>query len=228
LAIGAERAEKSVFPILGGATPFEKSRIRALGESLDAHRKRQQGLHPGLTITDMYNVLEKLRKNEELSAKDRVIHENGLVSVLRQIHDDLDAAVADAYGWPVDLSDEEILRRLVALNAERAEEEKRGLIRWLRREFQNPTGQQASQGTLGIAPTAGGKKKKAEKLPWPKSLAEQAQAVRTALAASSKPATPAELCKQFKSAKAERIAELLATLAARGQARAVDGERFVA
>jgi hypothetical protein len=177
----------------------------------------------------MYNVLEKLRKNEELTAWDRQVHEQGLVSVLRQIHDDLDAAVADAYGWPVDLPDEEILRRLVALNAERAEEEKRGLIRWLRPEFQNPTGQSAGQGTLGIAdkPTAG-KAKKAEKLPWPKTLAEQAQAVRTALAARPKPATAGELCKQFRSAKTERVAELLATLAALGQARPVGGERYVA
>jgi hypothetical protein len=73
---------------------------------------------------------------------------------------------------------------------------------------------------LGIAdkPTAG-KARKAEKLPWPKTLAEQAQAVRSALAARPKPATAGELCKQFKSAKAERVAELLATLAALGQAR---------
>lgn len=70
-----------------------------------------------------------------LTAKEREIHEKGLVSVLKQIHDELDAAVFDAYGWPHDLSDEEILERLVALNHERAEEEKRGLIRWLRPEF---------------------------------------------------------------------------------------------
>ncbi|HSZ57709.1 MAG TPA: hypothetical protein VK797_18750 [Tepidisphaeraceae bacterium] len=61
--------------------------------------------------------------------------ESGLVSVLKQIHDDLDAAVAEAYGWPADLGDEEILRRLVALNAQRAEEESRGLTRWLRPGF---------------------------------------------------------------------------------------------
>ena len=63
-------------------------------------------------------------------------------------------------------------------------DEKRGLMRWLRPEFQNPTGRSAGQGTLGIAnkPTAG-KARKAEKLPWPKTLAEQAQAVRSALAA---------------------------------------------
>ncbi len=35
-------------------------------------------------------------------------------------HRKLDAAVCDAYGWPHDLSDEEILERLLALNLERA------------------------------------------------------------------------------------------------------------
>jgi hypothetical protein len=63
----------------------------------------------------MYNVLEALRAGTPLSAKEQVIHEQGLVSVLRQIHDDLDAAVAEAYGWPANLSDEEILTRLVTL-----------------------------------------------------------------------------------------------------------------
>jgi type II restriction/modification system DNA methylase subunit YeeA len=38
-------------------------------------------------------------------------------------HRKLDAAVADAYGWPADLSDEQILERLLALNQERAAEE---------------------------------------------------------------------------------------------------------
>ena len=38
-------------------------------------------------------------------------------------HKKLDAAVAAAYGWPVDLSDDQILERLLALNLERAAEE---------------------------------------------------------------------------------------------------------
>jgi len=33
----------------------------------------------------------------------------------------LDAAVCTAYGWPADLSDEEVLARLLALNLERAQ-----------------------------------------------------------------------------------------------------------
>jgi hypothetical protein len=38
-------------------------------------------------------------------------------------HKKLDAAVAAAYGWPADLSDEQLLERLLALNLERAEAE---------------------------------------------------------------------------------------------------------
>ncbi len=38
-------------------------------------------------------------------------------------HKTLDAAVAAAYGWPADLSDEQILEKLLALNLERAAEE---------------------------------------------------------------------------------------------------------
>ena len=40
---------------------------------------------------------------------------------LRNAHAKLDAAVADAYEWPHDLSDEEILDRLLALNLERVD-----------------------------------------------------------------------------------------------------------
>jgi hypothetical protein len=40
---------------------------------------------------------------------------------LELAHRKLDAAVFDTYGWPHDLDDEEILRRLLALNLERAE-----------------------------------------------------------------------------------------------------------
>jgi type II restriction/modification system DNA methylase subunit YeeA len=40
-------------------------------------------------------------------------------------HRKLDAAVAAAYGWPAELSDEQILEKLLALNLERAAEEER-------------------------------------------------------------------------------------------------------
>jgi Mg/Co/Ni transporter MgtE len=58
------------------------------------------------------------------------------VSLLLALHQKLDAAVAQAYGWPEDLSDVDILERLVALNHDRAVEEAQGRIRWLRPEYQ--------------------------------------------------------------------------------------------
>lgn len=45
------------------------------------------------------NVLEKLRVGEPLTEKERETHGQGLVSVLRELHDALDGAVLAAYGW---------------------------------------------------------------------------------------------------------------------------------
>ncbi|MDX1969978.1 MAG: type IIL restriction-modification enzyme MmeI [Planctomycetaceae bacterium] len=231
------------FPAVGEAQSLA---IRSIGERLDTHRKKQQAAYPELTLTGMYNVLEKLRSGEPLTAKEKVIHEQGLVSVLKQIHDDLDAAVFEAYGWPVTLTDEEILERLVALNAERAEEEKRGLIRWLRPEFQNPSGGKAVQTEMDIepddedeTPTKGkGKSKKTakplaaaaagEKRPWPKKLAEQAQLVAQRLQTAATPLSAAEVAKSFTRAKADDVAELLETLVAMGKARELKDARYVA
>ncbi len=44
---------------------------------------------------------------------------------LQMAHRKLDAAVLDAYGWPRDLSDDDILARLLALNLQRAAMEER-------------------------------------------------------------------------------------------------------
>jgi hypothetical protein len=221
------------FPVADEST---KKRIGDLAEQLDAHRKRQQSQHPTLAMTGMYNVLEKLRSGEALTAKEKTIHEQGLVSVLKQIHDDLDAAVFDAYGWPHDLSDEEILERLVDLNHERAEEEKRGLIRWLRPEFQNPQGQQQQQ--IDLADTddddaatkaAKGKPKpipKAEKRDWPKTLPERVGKVRDVLAGIGGPATVDVVAAHFTRAPKAAVGELLDTLVAVGQARQVDDTRY--
>ncbi len=199
-------------------TPAQSARIRDLAEQLDAHRKRQQSLHPELTLTGMYNVLEKLRSGDTLTPKERTIHEQGLVSVLRELHDALDSAVFDAYGWS-DLAaqlvgkpgattplpdkpeaqaaaEEELLRRLVELNAARAAEEARGLVRWLRPDYQNPGATAATaapsqieadlgpaheaESAAGPAPTG--------KAAWPKNMREQVAAVRSALAHQPLPA----------------------------------------
>jgi hypothetical protein len=159
LARGALLEDRPVYPKSECFDPFpfpdcaeaQRERIRKIAEELDAHRKRVQAQHPGLTLTGMYNVLEKLRANQALTAKEKDIHDKGLVSVLKQLHDDLDAAVFDAYGWPKTLTDAEILERLVALNSERAREEAAGQIRWLRPEYQIPLFQKTVGGARSSA-----------------------------------------------------------------------------
>ncbi len=222
--------EKFPFPV---CDEKQKARIRELGEQLDAHRKRQQAQHARLTITDMYNVLEKLRKNETLTDKEKITHEQGLVSVLKQIHDELDAAVFDAYGWPASLTDEEILSRLVELNRQRAAEERSGLIRWLRPEYQNPQGSEQASLDTGLTGTAASQTPAAQKrIAWPASLAAQVKAVRQALADAATDQGAEELAARFEGARkdvrARKIAEILETLAALGRARETSEGRFVA
>jgi hypothetical protein len=173
----------------------------------------------------MYNVLAKLRSGEPLTAKEKVIHEQGLVSVLKQLHDELDAAVFDAYGWPHDLTDEQILERLVALNADRAEEERRGLIRWLRPEFQNPGGA-APQVQTGFSAadeeSAAATPAAPERRAWPKPLPERIAAVRDLLAASGQPWDLEAVSGAFTGAKRKDVEAVLDSLASLGLILAYD------
>ena len=221
--------ERFPFPT---CTEEQKEVIHQLGEALDVHRKRQQSLHSGLTLTNMYNVLEKLRSGEALTVKEQATHEQALCSVLKQIHDDLDAAVSRAYGWPATLTDEEILERLVVLNKERAEEEKRGMIRWLRPEFQNPSGAQGGSAEAELLPAQADDDKEvtpakaaptAAKQTWPDSVSGQVQVIRGLLVEMTSTVTAETLARRFTGRKANQISDILETLVVLGQARRVEG-----
>ncbi len=116
-----------------------------------------------------------------------------------------------------------------ALNHERAEEEKRGLIRWLRPEFQNPQGKKgAVQDEIpGTGPKKAKKSAKSEtpakteKRAWPKELPRQVAAVRDLLGeAGALDLAGAKAA--FKGAKDEALASSLDSLAALGLAVASD------
>jgi hypothetical protein len=222
----------------------QRQSIAQLAEQLDAHRKRQQAEHETLTLTGMYNVLEKLRSGETLTAKEKIIHQQGLVSVLRELHDELDRAVFDAYGWS-DLGDklvgkpgattplpdkpaeqaeaeEELLIRLVALNAERTAEEAKGHVRWLRPDYQAPDAQQGSSKLeLGddeeeTAPVA------ATIQNWPKSMPEQVAVIRALLATA--PRSLEALAAQFKRKPVKSIEPVLTAMQVLGHAKLDEGQ----
>lgn len=209
------------FPELSNA---QAMRLRSLGEQLDAHRKAQQAAHIGLTLTEMYNVLEKLRAGISIEGRDRQTYQQGLIGILKTLHDDIDAEVAAAYGWPADLSEHELLQRLVDLNRERAEEEARGHVRWLRPEFQNAAGRQAMvkgeqiEADLGHHLPSG-------KTPWPRLLPHQIAAVQGALEHLGA-ATPEEIARIFVRGRAASIQPLLESLSIIGRAESTDDGRY--
>ena len=120
------------------ATSAQRTIIGDLAEELDAMRKAVLAEHGDLTLTGLYNLREKLVKGEAFSDVEQEQRRRGRVDIIHELHSRIDDAVADAYGWPRDLSDEQIVERLVALNAQRHAEEKQGIVRWLRPDYQIP------------------------------------------------------------------------------------------
>jgi type II restriction/modification system DNA methylase subunit YeeA len=97
------------FPWPPGHEPTEDPRVQAIAQAAKALvEKRDAWLNPpGLSEADL-----KKRTLTNLY--------NQRPTWLDLAHKKLDAAVFATYGWPADLSDEEILERLLALNLERA------------------------------------------------------------------------------------------------------------
>ena len=227
------------FPI---ADDLQKQRIRVIAEALDAHRKRALAEHPHLTLTGLYNVLEELRAGvapDALGPASRKIFDDGLVLILREEHDRLDAAVAAAYGWPVDLADEEILARLVALNGLRAQEEARGVVRWLRPDYQIPLlGAPREKAELdlvggrmaGSEMAAAGAQTKGPKPAFPTDDIAQTAAVMAALADMRGPVEGAALALGFRQGRriAPKVSAVLAALVRMGFVTSADGGRTFA
>jgi hypothetical protein len=219
------------------ADDLQMQRIRAVAEDLDAHRKRVVAEHPHLPLTGLYNVLEELRagtRPEALDAVDRGIFDDGLVLILKEYHDRLDVLVADAYGWTADLPDEEILARLVALNKERAQEEARGEVRWLRPEYQIPRfgspKEKAELDLVGGAMSEGSAAIAAPRPSFPSGEVEQTAAVMAALACAIRPLDAVSLAATFKQGRrvAPKIAAILSALARMAFAATADGGRTFA
>ena len=211
-----------------GLTPVLTERIRNLAEQIDAHRKKQQAIHADVTLTGLYNVLEKLRGGETLTAKEKTLHQHGLIGVLRSLHDELDTAVLAGYGWS-DLNPitdlDTLLARLVRLNAQRATEEAAGHVRWLRPALQSPN--QAQQVGIAMAkqaaPARKGKVAKSTSAQrWPTSMAKRVKAVADVLAQTNAAMDLDAIAAHFSSRGRwrERLPSILDTLVVLGRVHA--------
>ncbi len=230
--------------------------VADFGNRLDTFRKERLAEHEFLTMTALYNVLERVRELENgcdvspLSATEQDIHEAGLVSVLKEIHDDIDRTVFEAYSW-ADLApalvgrpgatmpsphktpeqeeaEEELLARLVKLNRERAEEEQRGIVHWLRPDYQLPKLGHKAKGAQVEADLAA-PEAAAGKPAWPREELARIRVLRDMLDRAAAPANAETLSEAFKGKDSPRrrkaVEKALETLAAAGAAqRTTDGE----
>ena len=84
------------------ASHEQRHTIAKAAQELDRFRENWRTADPKRTLTDLYNTNP---------------------TWLHNAHAKLDTAVADAYGWPDDLPDHQILENLLALNLQRSEDE---------------------------------------------------------------------------------------------------------
>ncbi|WP_262029457.1 class I SAM-dependent DNA methyltransferase [Microvirga sp. Mcv34] len=275
-----------------------KAEIRAVAEELDAFRKSRQAEHPKLTLTQMYNVLEKLKVMEAartgspsslwggargggagasisehgagtplsisppqggrglaapdhgspscasgspgmtqgepvvLTPDEERIKDQGLILILKELHERLDRLVFQAYGWPDNLTDEEILERLVALNAERAPEEAAGLVRWLRPDYQIPRFARGTATRTEELDLTANVVAIDRSLPaFPKDRHEDSLAVEHALLSAGRPMDAAALARGFKRGGKRiepRVEQALVTLVRYGRIATTPDGRYLA
>ncbi|TNC74148.1 class I SAM-dependent DNA methyltransferase [Rubellimicrobium roseum] len=241
-------------PMPDGHAAALRDRLRDIGERLEAFRSERLAALPQLTLTDLYNLLERCREafngGPHLSDEEREDHARAHISILAELHDDLDRAALGAWGWdelapalvgrpgatlPSDLkspeqeeAENELLARLVALNAERRAEEARGQVRWLRPAYQAPR--------LG-AKVPGAEQQREMEVPlpanlpdsraWPDEPRHQFSEVRVLLEEAVVALSPEDVARAFKGRltpkRRERVREVLTIMADLGIARRAEG-----
>ena len=188
--------------------------------------------HPDLSVTTMYNVRQAILSGRRLTEAEQRSKDAGLVVALIDLHDQIDQLVAEAYGWPTTITDQEIVQRLIALNAERASEEAAGTVQWLRRDFQIghsevPAPLRTGELDLGDQVVAID-----TSLPdFPKDRYEQPLAVKAVLAASSAAMDATAISRVFKGparARVQRVEAVLRVLALYGDVMALPDGKFAA
>ncbi|MFZ3007863.1 MAG: DNA methyltransferase [Phenylobacterium sp.] len=75
-------------------------KLRALGEELDATRKLVLDEHPDLTLTGLYNLLEKVKTGAALTPVEEDAKQRGRVLILKELHEQIDALTARPMAGP--------------------------------------------------------------------------------------------------------------------------------
>jgi hypothetical protein len=194
--------------------------LATAGERLDAFRKARMAENPNLTLTRLYNALEAHRSGAAMTNQEAEDFAAASVLVLAELHAEIDALTLAAYGFAADLTVERVLTALAALNAERAAEEARGEVRWLRPAYQRARFAKTTTAGPKSGDLIGEAEPVAEPIAWPKEIRGQVLAIKGVLADTTAPLAVETLAAQFKGRKiAPDIARLVGVLQRDGQVR---------
>ena len=113
--IGQRYTPTTCFETFPFPRPTEEQREAIGAAAAELNRLREGWLNPPDLISRGVSAAELRRRTLTNLYNQRP-------TWLDNAHRRLDAAVSDAYGWPADLAEGEVLERLLALNLERAGE----------------------------------------------------------------------------------------------------------
>lgn len=254
LATGGLLEDRPVYVKTESFDPFPfplnpSPRLIELGGRLDAFRKERLAANDSLTMTGLYNALERVREldagiGDPLTPAERDVYDAGQIAILKELHDEIDAQVFAAYGWSdlgltlvgkpggttpsphksadQEAAEEELLVRLVALNQARAAEEKAGIVHWLRPDFQKPRLAAKVKGEVQVEADLGELVTVAA-VKWPNDGLDQIRSVRDLLARAESPITVPTMAAAYAGRntpkRRQRIEQVLETLVATGAAR---------
>lgn len=209
------------------ATALVRRRIADLAERLETHRSTALRSDARVTMTSMYHVIEKLRTGVALSPSERVVHDLAAGSVLRDLHDEIDAAVAEAYGWSWPEPAALVLERLVLLHDARVAEERKGNVKWLRAEFQRArvgTPTTAEEGLVLPDDESEGVIPAVVAVPWPGDAIGQITVLRSMAAVT--PMSVDDAVRRLAGARRDIVHRHLETLALLGEVRVAGDGRY--
>ena len=189
--------------------------IADAAEELDATRAQVQAEHPDLTLTSLYNAMTAASMKDV----DTVLQARGRVGILRELHANLDALVARAYGWSADIAPADMLIQLSELNRRRREEEAGGHVRWLRADYQmQRLAPAATAGSTDIDSQGGGAAlRDAAKPLFPRNPDEQSLAVLQVLGREGAAMTAEAVATRFRSTGRDLVRNIDAALLALAQ-----------
>lgn len=196
----------------------QRLKIAKLAERLDVTRRQVLEAYEDASLTSIYNLVELMR-SQHIGASSSPVSPDDVrraklwrCDTLLALHQELDRAVFDAYGFESGIDDEEILVQLLLRNQNLAANESADKIQWLRPEYQltNWKKRATASRTSSQADTPSASSAQEQPMLWPTgkdqdSVRTQVTMIRKVLAVAGRPLTLEEVVARIQKPRGSRL-----------------------